>query len=162
MTVESPWETVELAPPPTGVGAGPVRRGYEPSRSVCISHTRISAGVVAVTVVLYSSFTYKASEWRISIRREMNDSDTEASSKAVDSLLNYETVKYFGAERWERTRYDRSVARYESATVKTEKRVMSCPTAGRPRSTRKSSDARRRSLNSSSFQGRNHSAWMNG
>ena len=75
--------------------------------------------VVATTVALYGAFTYKASEWRISIRREMNDSDTEASTKAVDSLLNYETVKYFGAERWEKARYDRSVTRYEKATVKT-------------------------------------------
>ncbi|MFG1358014.1 ABCB family ABC transporter ATP-binding protein/permease [Xanthobacter pseudotagetidis] len=77
------------------------------------------AAVVAVTVALYTAFTYQASEWRIAIRREMNDSDTDAASKAVDSLLNYETVKYFGAETWEAARYDRSVARYEKATVKT-------------------------------------------
>ncbi|MFG1413038.1 ABC transporter ATP-binding protein/permease [Xanthobacter sp. VTT E-85241] len=75
--------------------------------------------VVAVTVGLYTWFTYAASEWRIQIRRDMNESDTEANTKAVDSLLNYETVKYFGAERWETQRYDRSVARYENATVKT-------------------------------------------
>jgi ATP-binding cassette subfamily B protein len=77
------------------------------------------AAVVAVTVALYTAFTYKASEWRIAIRREMNESDTDAASKAVDSLLNYETVKYFGAETWEAARYDRSVARYEKATVNT-------------------------------------------
>ncbi|MFS8037965.1 ABCB family ABC transporter ATP-binding protein/permease [Xanthobacter sp. AM11] len=77
------------------------------------------AAVVALTVLLYSLFTYHASEWRLSIRKEMNDSDTDANTKAVDSLLNYETVKYFGAERWETARYDRSMARYESATVNT-------------------------------------------
>lgn len=75
--------------------------------------------VVATTIVLYTWFTYVASEWRISIRRDMNDSDTAANTKAVDSLLNYETVKYFGAEQWESARYDRSVARYEAATVRT-------------------------------------------
>ncbi len=75
--------------------------------------------VVALTVALYTWFTYAASEWRIQIRRDMNESDTEANTKAVDSLLNYETVKYFGAERWEAARYDKSVARYEKATVRT-------------------------------------------
>ncbi len=74
---------------------------------------------VSATVVLYTWFTYVASEWRISIRRDMNESDTEANTKAVDSLLNYETVKYFGADHWESARYDRSVARYEAATVRT-------------------------------------------
>ncbi|MFG1375932.1 ABCB family ABC transporter ATP-binding protein/permease [Xanthobacter autotrophicus] len=77
------------------------------------------AAVVAVTVLLYGLFTYYASEWRLSIRKEMNESDTDANTKAVDSLLNYETVKYFGAERWETQRYDRSMARYEAATVNT-------------------------------------------
>ncbi|MCG5233925.1 ABCB family ABC transporter ATP-binding protein/permease [Xanthobacter oligotrophicus] len=77
------------------------------------------AAVVAVTVLLYGFFTYFASEWRLSIRKEMNESDTDANTKAVDSLLNYETVKYFGAERWETQRYDRSMVRYEKATVNT-------------------------------------------
>lgn len=75
--------------------------------------------VVGVTVALYGLFTYYASEWRLSIRKEMNESDTDANTKAVDSLLNYETVKYFGAEAWETARYDRSMARYEKATVNT-------------------------------------------
>ncbi|MFG1299084.1 ABC transporter ATP-binding protein/permease [Xanthobacter sp. V3C-3] len=75
--------------------------------------------VVAVTVLAYGVFTYRASEWRLNIRKEMNESDTDANTKAVDSLLNYETVKYFGAERREAARYDRSMARYESATVNT-------------------------------------------
>src|SRR4030081_50852 len=64
------------------------------------------------------TFTYYATEWRIGIRRRMNDSDTEANVKAIDSLLNYETVKYFVAEEREARRYDRSMARYEEASVK--------------------------------------------
>ena len=58
-------------------------------------------------------YTYHATEWRIGIRRRMNDSDTDANTKAIDSLLNYETVKYFGAEEREAQRYDRSMERYE-------------------------------------------------
>ncbi|MGY8661059.1 ABC transporter ATP-binding protein/permease [Bradyrhizobium sp. UFLA05-109] len=72
-----------------------------------------------ITVVIYMYYTYIATEWRIGIRRKMNDSDTEANTKAIDSLLNYETVKYFGAEAREAQRYDRSVERYEEASVKT-------------------------------------------
>ena len=75
--------------------------------------------VITVTVVLYVWFTIKASDWRITIRREMNDSDTDANSKAIDSLLNFETVKYFGNERMEAERFDRSMARYEDAATKT-------------------------------------------
>src|SRR5271168_4118046 len=72
-----------------------------------------------ITVVVFMSFTYIATEWRIEIRRRMNDSDTEANTKAIDSLLNYETVKYFSAEGREAERYDRSMERYERASVKT-------------------------------------------
>ncbi len=75
--------------------------------------------VTLITVVIYMWFTYVATEWRIDIRRRMNDSDTEANTKAIDSLLNYETVKYFSAEEREATRYDRSMERYERASVKT-------------------------------------------
>ncbi len=75
--------------------------------------------VVAVTVVLYTWFTIWASDWRINIRREMNDSDTDANTKAIDSLLNYETVKYFNNERMEAERFDHSMARYEVAATKT-------------------------------------------
>ena len=74
--------------------------------------------VVLVTVALYMAFTYYATEWRIGIRRRMNDSDNDANTKAIDSLLNYETVKYFVAEEREGRRYDRSMARYEDASVK--------------------------------------------
>jgi ATP-binding cassette subfamily B protein len=73
--------------------------------------------VVLAVVALYMAFTYQATEWRISIRRRMNDSDTDANVKAIDSLLNYETVKYFGAEEREAKRYDRAMARYEQASV---------------------------------------------
>jgi len=72
-----------------------------------------------ITVTVYMYYTYIATEWRIGIRRKMNDSDTEANTKAIDSLLNYETVKYFSAEAREAQRYDRSVARYEEASVHT-------------------------------------------
>ena len=74
--------------------------------------------VIVITVALYMAFTYYATEWRIGIRRKMNDSDTEANTKAIDSLLNYETVKYFVAEEREAKRYDRTMARYEDASVK--------------------------------------------
>jgi ATP-binding cassette subfamily B protein len=74
--------------------------------------------VITITVALYMWFTYLATEWRINIRREMNSSDSDANAKAIDSLLNYETVKYFSAEAREAQRYDRSMARYEEASVK--------------------------------------------
>ena len=72
----------------------------------------------AIMVAVYMYYTYLATEWRIGIRRNMNESDTDANTKAIDSLLNYETVKYFGAEGREAGRYDRSMARYEEASVK--------------------------------------------
>ncbi|MGO8839895.1 MAG: ABCB family ABC transporter ATP-binding protein/permease [Methyloceanibacter sp.] len=75
--------------------------------------------VVLVTVGLYVWFTFWASDLRIAIRRDMNDSDTEAHAKAVDSLLNYETVKYFGNEDHEARRFDASMARYERAAIRT-------------------------------------------
>ncbi len=75
--------------------------------------------IVLATVVLYLAFTFWASEWRIVIRREMNASDTDANTKAIDSLLNFETVKYFGNEGWESRRFDESMARYEKAAIKT-------------------------------------------
>jgi ATP-binding cassette subfamily B protein len=73
--------------------------------------------VTAVTVWLYIWFTIKASDWRIAIRRSMNDSDTDANTKAIDSLLNFETVKYFGNEGMEAKRFDASMARYEKAAT---------------------------------------------
>ncbi|MBB3978750.1 ATP-binding cassette subfamily B protein [Rhizobium azooxidifex] len=73
--------------------------------------------VTAVTVALYIWFTVRASDWRIAIRRSMNDSDTEANTKAIDSLLNFETVKYFGNEEMEAKRFDQSMERYERAAT---------------------------------------------
>jgi len=74
--------------------------------------------VVLATVAVYLIYTYHATEWRIGIRRRMNESDTDANIKAIDSLLNYETVKYFSAEQREAERYDKSMARYEEASVR--------------------------------------------
>jgi ATP-binding cassette subfamily B protein len=73
---------------------------------------------IMITVTVYMTYTYHATEWRIGIRRRMNDSDTDANIKAIDSLLNYETVKYFSAERREAERYDKSMARYEDASTR--------------------------------------------
>jgi ATP-binding cassette, subfamily B, heavy metal transporter len=73
---------------------------------------------VLAMIVLYLWFTVRATDWRITIRRAMNESDTDANTKAIDSLLNYETVKYFGAEERETRRYDKSMAAYEQASVK--------------------------------------------
>jgi ABC-type transport system involved in Fe-S cluster assembly fused permease/ATPase subunit len=73
---------------------------------------------IIITVAVYMTYTYRATEWRIGIRRKMNDSDTDANVKAIDSLLNYETVKYFSAERREAERYDKSMARYEEASTR--------------------------------------------
>ncbi len=77
------------------------------------------AAVVMVTIALYVTFTFKVTEWRVKLRREMNDQDTDANQKAIDSLLNFETVKYFNAEAREASRYDGAMQRYETAAVKT-------------------------------------------
>jgi len=75
--------------------------------------------IVLGTISIYLWFTFKASEWRIAIRRDLNESDTEANTRAVDSLLNYETVKYFSNEVLEARRFDSSMARYEDAMIRT-------------------------------------------
>lgn len=75
-------------------------------------------GALIIMICAYIWFTIRASNWRIAIRRAMNESDTEANSKAVDSLLNYETVKYFGNEKLEADRFDESMAGYESAAIR--------------------------------------------
>lgn len=77
------------------------------------------AAVVVVVIAIYVAFTFKVTEWRVAIRREMNAQDTDANQKAIDSLLNYETVKYFNAENMEAQRYDKAMQRYEVAAVKT-------------------------------------------
>ena len=83
------------------------------------SYGWLYALVIIVTVLAYVWFTYAATEWRINIRRDMNAADTDANTKAVDSLLNFETVKYFGNEEHEASRYARSMETYEKAAVKT-------------------------------------------
>ena len=75
--------------------------------------------VVAITIAFYVWFTFAVTEYRVKLRRQMNDQDTDANQKAIDSLLNYETVKYFGAEAREAGRYDGAMAGYEIAAIKT-------------------------------------------
>ncbi len=79
----------------------------------------VYALIIAATIFAYVWFTFSVTEWRVKIRRQMNEEDTNANQKAVDSLLNFETVKYFGAEDREARRYDVSMAGYETAAVKT-------------------------------------------
>jgi ATP-binding cassette subfamily B protein len=78
----------------------------------------IFAAIAAVTVLIYAWLTFGVTEWRLKHRREMNEKDTEAAGRAVDSLLNFETVKSFAAEDRESERYDRALASYASAAVK--------------------------------------------
>ena len=79
----------------------------------------IYVAVIAVTTWLYVWFSVKASDWRMDIRRDMNEADNDSMSKAVDSLLNFETVKYFTAEELEAARYDRAMVKYEKAAIRT-------------------------------------------
>lgn len=78
------------------------------------------AAATVVTIVAYTAFTFSVTEWRIQFRREMNKQDTEANTKAIDSLLNFETVKYFGNEEHEASRFDKAMQRYEQAAVKNQ------------------------------------------
>ena len=75
--------------------------------------------VVTGTIIAYVWFTFRVTEWRVKLRRQMNDQDTDANQKAIDSLLNYETVKYFGAAEREAKRYDSAMRGYEEAALKT-------------------------------------------
>lgn len=74
--------------------------------------------ITFATIVTYIAFTLIVTEWRLKYRRRMNESDTQANTKAIDSLLNFETVKYFGAENHEAERYDRSLQKYEAAAIR--------------------------------------------
>ena len=78
------------------------------------------AGVTFGAVAVYIAFTILVSEWRIEIRRRANELDARANTRAIDSLLNYETVKYFGNEEFEARRYDRNLQKYETAAVRFE------------------------------------------
>ncbi len=75
--------------------------------------------VVVVTIALYVTYTFKITEWRVQIRRQMNDQDSDANQKAIDSLLNFETVRYFGATHREAARYDGAMEAYERLAVRT-------------------------------------------
>lgn len=76
--------------------------------------------ITAVALVSYIAFTVLVTNWRTHFRRTMNDLDSKANTKAIDSLINYETVKYFGNEDYEAKRYDEGLQRYESAAVKSQ------------------------------------------
>ena len=78
------------------------------------------AAVTFTTIVVYIAFTFSITDWRVRFRREMNERNTESNTKAVDSLLNYETVKYFANEGHEARRYDAALQAYERAAVKSE------------------------------------------
>src|SRR5438445_7860473 len=78
------------------------------------------AAVTLATIVVYIAFTFVVTDWRLRFRREMNERNTEANTKSVDSLLNYETVKYFANEEHEVRRYDAALQAYERAAVKSE------------------------------------------
>jgi len=79
------------------------------------------AAITFIALVLYITFTVVVTEWRTHYRRTMNDMDSKANQKAIDSLLNFETVKYFGNEAFEASRYDENLLRYQSAAVKSQK-----------------------------------------
>ena len=76
-------------------------------------------GIILATIAVYVWFTLAITEWRVKLRRVMNEQDTDANQKAIDSLLNFETVKYFGAAKREAARYDQAMAGYEEAALKT-------------------------------------------
>ncbi|HTS53054.1 MAG TPA: ABC transporter ATP-binding protein/permease [Burkholderiales bacterium] len=78
------------------------------------------AATTFVAVVVYLGFTFSVTEWRIEIRRRANELDSKANARAIDSLLNYETVKYFNNEEFEARRYDENLKKYESAEVRNE------------------------------------------
>ena len=77
--------------------------------------------ITLVALLLYIAFTVVVTEWRTHFRRTMNDMDSKANQKAIDSLLNFETVKYFGNEAFEASRYDQNLIRYQTAAVKSQK-----------------------------------------
>ena len=86
---------------------------------IAYSFGHLYVWVVIATIIAYVGFSYWATERRINIRRDMNEADNDAGTKAIDSLLNFETVKYFGNEKHEADRYDGAMAHYEKAAIKT-------------------------------------------
>ena len=82
------------------------------------------ASITLITITGYIAYTFIVTNWRLKYRRQMNQRDTEANTKAIDSLLNYETVKYFGNERHETDRFDESMAGYQRAAIKSQRSLM--------------------------------------
>ncbi|MES2207003.1 MAG: ABC transporter ATP-binding protein/permease [Pseudomonadota bacterium] len=89
--------------------------------TLAIKYEILMAAIALATLILYIAFTFKITEYRTGLRRQMNDLDSKASTHAIDSLLNFETVKYFGNEAWERDRYDNNLAQWETAALRTQK-----------------------------------------
>jgi ATP-binding cassette subfamily B protein len=85
-----------------------------------VRYERAFTLITVATLAVYIGFTIVVTNWRTRIRREANELDSAASSRAIDSLINYETVKYFNNERWELERYDEQMRRWEAAQVKTQ------------------------------------------
>lgn len=83
-------------------------------------YSLLMAAIVLGTVIGYAGFTFASTEWRLKFRREMNEADQLANTRAVDGLLNYETVKYFNNEAYETTRYDEAIRRYQAAAIKSQ------------------------------------------
>ncbi|MET5115935.1 ABC transporter transmembrane domain-containing protein, partial [Burkholderia pseudomallei] len=76
------------------------------------------AYVTFAALITYIVFTEKDTNWRTHLRRTMNELDSRANSRAIDSLINYETVKYFGTEEWEAQRYDENLTRYGKSAIR--------------------------------------------
>jgi ATP-binding cassette, subfamily B, heavy metal transporter len=89
------------------------------------------AAITFGAVAAYLVFTFLVSEWRIAIRKRANELDSRANTRAIDSLLNYETVKYFGNEEFEARRYDDSLRRYESTRPPRARPRSGCSTSAR-------------------------------
>ena len=139
----SPWSVARLSPEPPHGGLEPHHRTRDQGDRIppflrALQHFADAPGdrlrhrdsalryevsfalIVLVSVVVYIVFTFLITEWRIRFVRRMNESDEQANTKAIDSLLNYETVKYFGNEEHEARRFDVSLRRYQSAAVTTK------------------------------------------
>ena len=87
---------------------------------LAVQFDSLFAWITVAALVVYVAFTFKITEWRTQFRREMNEMDSKAHTKAIDSLLNYETVKYFNNEPWEARRYDESLERLRKAALKSQ------------------------------------------
>ncbi|MGV2291054.1 ABC transporter ATP-binding protein/permease [Trinickia sp. YCB016] len=87
---------------------------------LAVKYDAYYAIITGIALVTYIVFTIKVTEWRTHFRRTMNELDSRANSRAIDSLLNYETVKYFGNEEWEAQRYDENLKRYRAAAIKSQ------------------------------------------